>query len=67
MLVFWFFVTMLSTHMLDQALSVAVPSIVVHNGSNSAPGSPTMERNFRAQRTLSKQVDIKQLLKIAML
>jgi len=53
--------------MLDQALSVAVPSIVVHNGSNSAPGSPTMERNLRAQRTLSKQVDIKQILKIATL
>jgi len=51
--------------MLDQAPSVAVPSIVVHNGSNSAPGSPTMERNLRAQRTLSKQVDIKQVLKVA--
>jgi len=42
----------------DHVMSVTVPSIVVHNGSNSAPGSPTMERSLRAQRTLSKQVCI---------
>ncbi|PNF43000.1 hypothetical protein B7P43_G09564 [Cryptotermes secundus] len=38
-----------------------IPSIVVHNGSNSAPGSPTMERSLRAQRTLSKQAEFEEL------
>ncbi|XP_063217626.1 cAMP-regulated phosphoprotein 21 isoform X2 [Bacillus rossius redtenbacheri] len=37
-----------------------IPSIVVHNGSNSAPGSPVMERSLRAQRTLSKQAEIEE-------
>ncbi|XP_069948722.1 R3H domain-containing protein 1 isoform X4 [Cherax quadricarinatus] len=38
-----------------------IPSIVVHNGSTSAPGSPSMERAvrpLRPHRTLSKQVSL---------
>ncbi|XP_050733307.1 R3H domain-containing protein 1-like isoform X3 [Eriocheir sinensis] len=38
-----------------------IPSIVVHNGSASAPGSPGMERSVRPLRhhpTLSKQVSL---------
>ncbi|XP_069987107.1 R3H domain-containing protein 1 isoform X6 [Penaeus vannamei] len=38
-----------------------IPSIVVHNGSSSTPGSPSMERpsrSLRQHRTLSKQISL---------